>query len=118
MKKPVFVGSCTALVTPFTNDFDSSITADFDKLDMLIEEQIEAGTSALVVCGTTGEASTQSIPKHLETVARAVKQTDGRIPIIAGTGANSTDEALYMSKQNGRNKFTYKKFHLDEEDDE
>jgi 4-hydroxy-tetrahydrodipicolinate synthase len=92
-KTPVFTGSCTALVTPFTEDF-----VDFAKLYELIDEQIEAGTSALVICGTTGEASTQSIPEHLACVERAVVHAKGRIPIIAGTGSNDTAHALMMSQ--------------------
>ncbi|GHU93816.1 4-hydroxy-tetrahydrodipicolinate synthase [Clostridia bacterium] len=92
-KTPVFVGSCTALITPFTSDF-----IDFGKLYELIDEQIEAGTNALVICGTTGEASTQSIPEHLACVERAVVHAAGRVPIIAGTGSNDTAHALMMSQ--------------------
>ncbi len=93
MKKPVFTGSAVALVTPFKDDF-----VDFDKLGQLIEFQIENGTSALVICGTTGEASTQSIPEHLATIEYAVKRTAGRIPVIAGTGSNDTAHAVMMSQ--------------------
>jgi 4-hydroxy-tetrahydrodipicolinate synthase len=93
MKTPVFKGSCVAIVTPFKSDF-----VDFDKLGELVEEQIAAGTSAIVVCGTTGEASTQSIPEHLATVEYCIKQVKGRVPVIAGTGSNDTNHALLMSQ--------------------
>lgn len=93
MKKPVFTGSGVALVTPFTQDF-----VDFDKLGELIEYQIAQGTSALIVCGTTGEASTQTIPEHLATVEYCIKKAAGRVPVIAGTGSNDTAHALMMSQ--------------------
>ena len=93
MKTPVFKGSCVAIVTPFKSDF-----VDFERFGALVEEQIAAGTSAIVVCGTTGEASTQSIPEHLATVEYCVKQVKGRVPVIAGTGSNDTAHALLMSQ--------------------
>jgi 4-hydroxy-tetrahydrodipicolinate synthase len=93
MKTPVFTGSCAAIVTPFKNDF-----VNFEKFGELVEEQIAAGTSAIVVCGTTGEASTQSIPEHLATVEYCIKQVKGRVPVIAGTGSNDTNHALLMSQ--------------------
>lgn len=93
MKSPVFSGSGVAIVTPFTSDF-----VDFDKLGELIDKQISAGTDAIVACGTTGEASTQSIPEHLATVEYCVKKVAGRVPVIAGTGSNDTAHALMMSQ--------------------
>jgi len=93
MKAPVFTGSGVALVTPFTNDF-----VNFDRLGQLIEYHIENGTDALIVCGTTGEASTQTIPEHLATIEYCIKKADGRIKIIAGTGSNDTAHALMMSQ--------------------
>lgn len=93
MKTPIFTGSCTAIVTPFTADF-----VNFERFGELIEQQIAAGTQALVVCGTTGEASTQTIPEHLATVEYAIKKADGRIKIIAGTGSNDTAHAVMMSQ--------------------
>lgn len=93
MKTPVFTGSNVAIVTPFKNDF-----VDFEKFGELVEEQIAGGTSAITVCGTTGEASTQSIPEHLATVEYCVKQVKGRVPVIAGTGSNDTAHALLMSQ--------------------
>lgn len=93
MKTPVFRGSNVAIVTPFKSDF-----VDFEKLGQLVDEQIEAGTAAITVCGTTGEASTQSIPEHLASVEYCVKHAAGRVPIIAGTGSNDTAHALLMSQ--------------------
>lgn len=93
MKNPVFTGSAVAIVTPFKDDF-----VDFEKLGELIEFQIENGTNAIVVCGTTGEASTQSIPEHLATVEYTIKKVNGRVPVIAGTGSNDTVHALMMSQ--------------------
>ena len=93
MKTPVFTGSGVAIITPFTNDF-----VDFVKFGELIEQQIAAGTSAIIVCGTTGEASTQTIPEHLATVEYAIKKADGRVKVIAGTGSNDTAHALMMSQ--------------------
>ncbi|MDR1736557.1 MAG: 4-hydroxy-tetrahydrodipicolinate synthase [Oscillospiraceae bacterium] len=93
MKSPVFTGSATALVTPF-----KASGVNFDKLGELIEYQIENGTSALVINGTTGEASTQSIPEHLAVIEYAVRRVNGRIPVIAGTGSNDTADAITMSR--------------------
>ena len=93
MKTPVFTGSGVALVTPFTEDF-----VDFVKLGDLIERQIAAGTEAIIVCGTTGEASTQTIPEHLATVEFAIKKAAGRVKVIAGTGSNDTAHAAMMSQ--------------------
>ena len=92
MKNPVFTGSGVAIVTPFTDDF-----INFDKLGELIEFQIENGTDAIIICGTTGEASTQSIPEHLAAVEYAIKKVNGRVPVIAGTGSNDTAHAAMMS---------------------
>lgn len=93
MKNPVFTGSAVALVTPFkTNGIH------FDKFGELIDYQIENGTSALVINGTTGEASTQSIPEHLAVIEYAVRRNNGRLPVIAGTGSNDTADAIMMSQ--------------------
>jgi len=93
MKAPVFTGSAVAIVTPFTDDF-----IDFSKLSKLIDFQIENGTDAIVVCGTTGEASTQTIPEHLATIEYCIKHVNGRVPVIAGTGSNDTAHAVMMSQ--------------------
>ena len=93
MRNPVFSGSAVALITPFKKN-----GIDFDKLGELIDYQIENGTDALVINGTTGESSTQSIPEHLAVVEYAVRHTNGRVPVIAGTGSNDTADALHMSQ--------------------
>ncbi len=93
MKQPIFTGVGTAIITPFTSDF-----VNFEKLGELIEQQIAAGVEAIVVCGTTGEAPTQTIPEHLATVEYAIKRAAGRIKIIAGTGSNDTAHAIMMSQ--------------------
>ncbi|MBQ9979931.1 MAG: 4-hydroxy-tetrahydrodipicolinate synthase [Oscillospiraceae bacterium] len=96
MKTPVFTGSAVALVTPFRKDNITMV--DFERLAQLVEYHNDAGTDAIVVCGTTGEASTQKIPEHLECISYCVKQAKGRIKIIGGTGSNDTEHALMMSK--------------------
>lgn len=94
---PPFGGSITALVTPFAGQDADSI--DFDAFDALIERQIAAGTSALVPCGTTGESPTLSPDEHGRIVQRCVRAVKGRVPVLAGTGSNSTREAIALSRQ-------------------
>ena len=65
----------------------------------LIDFHIENGTASIVVCGTTGESATQSLEEHVETVDFCVKHTGGRIPVIAGTGSNDTEAALFLSRE-------------------
>ncbi len=91
----IFKGACTALVTPMNPDF----SVNYEKLEELIEFQIEGGIDALCICGTTGEASTLSHEEHIEVIAHAVKIAKKRVPIIAGAGSNSTDTAIYLSKE-------------------
>ncbi|PCJ97566.1 MAG: 4-hydroxy-tetrahydrodipicolinate synthase [Zetaproteobacteria bacterium] len=88
----MFHGSITALITPFK---DGDI--DWSAFDDLVEWQIEKGTHALVPCGTTGESPTLSHDEHMAIVKRCVDVVKGRIPIIAGTGSNSTREAIYLT---------------------
>ena len=88
----IFTGSATALVTPFKNH-----EVDFPAMEHLIEEQIAEKADALVLCGTTGEASTLSDREQIETVRFAVQTTNGRIPVIAGAGSNDTAHAISMS---------------------
>lgn len=94
MKKCVFTGSGVAIVTPFTDD-----GINFDKLGELIEFQIKEKTDAIIICGTTGEASTMSDDEHVEAIAYAVRKSNGRVPVIAGTGSNDTKYAVWLSKQ-------------------
>ncbi len=93
MKKPVFQGCATALITPFNSD-----TVDMKAFRSLIDVQIENGIQALVICGTTGEASTMSYAERIRTIEAAVHHVNGRIPIIAGTGSNSTENAIALSR--------------------
>lgn len=93
MKKVIFKGCATALVTPFTND-----GINFEELRKLIEFQILEGIDALVICGTTGESSTMSLVEKKSVIDFSVKVANGRVPIIAGTGGNNTADAVAMSK--------------------
>ncbi|MDD2393657.1 MAG: 4-hydroxy-tetrahydrodipicolinate synthase [Eubacteriales bacterium] len=94
MKKIVFTGSAVAIVTPFN---ESGI--DFHKLDELCEFHIDSGTDAIVVCGTTGEASTMPDNEHLSVIDRVVRYCKGRLPVIAGTGSNDTVHAVELSRK-------------------
>lgn len=89
MKNTVFKGVATALITPFDEN-----GINYGQFARLIDWQIESGINALVVCGTTGEASTLSDDEHRDAIAFAVKQAAGRVPIIAGTGSNDTAYAM------------------------
>lgn len=92
MKTPVFTGACVAIVTPFTEN-----GIDFDKLGELIEMQIAGGTDCICICGTTGEASTQTVEEHKECIRYCVEKVAGRCKVIAGTGSNCTRTALDLS---------------------
>ncbi|AOS95622.1 4-hydroxy-tetrahydrodipicolinate synthase [Microbulbifer aggregans] len=90
----MFSGSMVALVTPMFADGG----LDWDSLHNLVEWHIEQGTSAIVAVGTTGESATLDVNEHLEVIRRVVDQVAGRIPVIAGTGANSTTEAIELTE--------------------
>lgn len=94
MKKSIFKGSAVAIITPFT---DKGV--DFDKLAELCEFQIKNHTDAIVVCGTTGEASTMPDHEHLDTIRCVVEAVGKRIPVIAGTGSNDTSHAVELSQK-------------------
>lgn len=94
----VFTGSAVAIVTPFTEDKQVNYPA-FAKL---IEFQIEKGTDAIVVCGTTGEASTLTHEEHLDCIRFCVEKVAGRVPVIAGTGSNCTETAIYLTEEADR----------------
>ncbi len=94
MKKRIFTGCATALVTPFNND----CSVNYPKLRELIEQQIAGGIDALVICGTTGESATLDNDEHCRVLEEAVKVADKRIPIIAGTGSNDTMYATRLSQ--------------------
>ncbi len=89
----MFRGSFVALVTPMKED----ASLDWDALEKFVEWHIEQGSHGLVPVGTTGESATLSMSEHAEVIKRVVKQVDGRVPVIAGTGANSTSEALELT---------------------
>lgn len=91
----IFEGAGVALVTPFKANGD----VNYDKLEEILEEQIAGGTYAIVICGTTGEASTMSPEEHLSVIKYGCEVVKGRIPVVAGTGSNCTREAVYMSQK-------------------
>ncbi len=93
MRKPLFTGCGTALITPFKNG-----EVDFPALDRLVEDQIAHGVSALIAAGTTGEPATMTWEEHLAVIRRVVEKADHRVPVIAGTGSNATSEAVYAAK--------------------
>lgn len=93
MRKPLFTGCGTALITPFKNG-----EVDYEALDRLVEDQIAKGVSALIAVGTTGEPATMTWDEHLAVIRRVVEKADHRVPVIAGTGSNSTSEAVYAAK--------------------
>jgi 4-hydroxy-tetrahydrodipicolinate synthase len=93
MKNPSLTGTLTALVTPFTKQ-----KVDFDDLDKLVEFQIKGGIDGLVPMGTTGESPTLNHEEHMDVVRATVARSNGRVPVIAGTGSNSTREAISSTK--------------------
>ena len=93
MKPCVFTGSAVAIVTPFCGD-----GVDLEAFDRLIERQIQGGTDAIVVCGTTGEAATLSYNERMALIERCVRTVDRRVPVIAGSGTNSTASSIALSK--------------------
>ena len=95
MKKPVFTGAAVAIITPM--HADGSI--DYEEMGRIIDDQIENGTDAIVVCGTTGESPTMTDEEHTACIRYAVKKTAGRVPVIAGTGSNDTKYAVWLSRQ-------------------
>lgn len=93
MKKPVFTGSAVAIVTPFDGNM-----IDYAAFDRLVEWQIARGTDAIVVCGTTGEAATLSYDERMALIERCVGVVNGRVPVIAGSGTNSTASSIALSR--------------------
>lgn len=91
----IFTGAGVALVTPFKED----LSVDYDQLEKFIDFQINNGTDSIVICGTSGEASTMSHDEQIEVVSACVSHVNGRVPVIAGAGANCTDEALNLAKR-------------------
>ena len=93
MKKIIFKGCGTAIITPFTKD-----GVNFEEFKKLIEFQIENGADSIIVCGTTGEASTMTLKEKKETIKFAIDVVNKRIPVIAGTGGNCTASVIEMTK--------------------
>lgn len=91
----IFKGAGVAIITPFHTDG----TVNYEKLGELIDFQIENGTDAIIICGTTGESSTLTHEEHLDCIRFAIKKTNKRVPVIAGTGSNCTETAVYLSKE-------------------
>jgi len=91
----IFTGAGVALITPMHED--GSI--NYDEMERIVDDQIENGTDAIIVCGTTGEASTMSHEEHIETIKACVEMTKKRVPVLAGTGSNCTATAVYLSKE-------------------
>jgi len=94
MKKCIFTGSGVAIVTPFTQT-----GVDYAKLEELLEMHVKEQTDAIVICGTTGEASTMPDDEHIAVIEFTVKTVNGRLPVIAGTGSNDTNHAIHLSKR-------------------
>jgi len=95
MKNTIFTGAAIAIITPM--NADGSI--NYDELGKLIDFQIDNSTDAIVICGTTGEASTMTDEEHLECIRFTVERAAGRVPVIAGTGSNDTAYAVKLSKE-------------------
>lgn len=93
MKQPVFTGSGVALITPFTND-----GVDVPALKRLLDFQLENGTDAIVVCGTTGEAAAMRCEERRRVIEITARHVDGRVPVIAGSGSNNTESAIALSR--------------------
>ena len=91
----VFEGAGVALITPFKDNGE----INYEKLEEILEEQIAGGTDAIVACGTTGEASTMTHEEHLDVIRFACEKVKGRIPVVAGTGSNCTETAVYLSQE-------------------
>ena len=91
----IFTGAGVAIVTPMYENGE----VNYEKLGELLEEQIAAGTDAIIICGTTGEASTLSHEEHLDVIKYAIDKVAKRIPVIAGTGYNCTETAIYLSQE-------------------
>ena len=95
----MFKGSITALVSPFNNG-----NIDIEAFENHIEFQINGGSNGIVPCGTTGESPTLSHDEHQQLIERSVKVSNGRVPVIAGTGSNSTEEAVALTKHAEKSK--------------
>ena len=91
----IFKGAGVAIITPFKENLE----VDYDQLEKVIDYQIDNGTDSIIICGTTGESSTMSHEEHIEVIRACAAHVNGRIPVIAGTGSNCTDEAVHLTKE-------------------
>lgn len=91
----IFKGAGVAIVTPMKPDG----AVNFEKLGEIIEDQIAGGTDSIIICGTTGESSTLTHEEHIETIRYCIEKVAKRIPVIAGTGSNCTETAIYLSQE-------------------
>lgn len=89
----IFKGAGVAIATPFSEDG----SVNYEKFAELIEFQIKNGTDAIIVCGTTGESATLTMEEHSRVISFCIRQTAGRIPVVAGTGSNCTETAIHLS---------------------
>ena len=95
MKEPIFTGAAVAIITPMNEDG----TVNYEEFAKFIDWQLENGTDAVVICGTTGESSTLEVDEHIECIRWCINYVNGRCKVIAGTGSNSTASAIEMSKE-------------------
>ena len=91
----IFTGAASAIITPFKENGD----VNYEKFEEILNDQIAGGIDAIVVCGTTGEAATLSHEEHLDVIKACVKYVNHRVPVIAGTGSNCTETAIYLSTE-------------------
>ena len=91
----IFTGAGVAIVTPFKDNRE----VDFDQLEKLIDFQIDNGTDSIIICGTTGESSAMSHEEHIEVIRACAAHVNKRVPVVAGTGSNCTDEAIYLTQE-------------------
>lgn len=91
----IFTGSGVAIVTPFKKNLE----VDYDQLEKVIDFQIENGTDSIIICGTTGEASTLTHEEHIEVIRACAAHVNKRVPVVAGTGSNCTETAIYLTQE-------------------
>lgn len=91
----IFTGAAVALITPM----HEGGSINYEEMERIVNDQINHGTDAIVICGTTGEASTMTHEEHIETIKACVEMTKKRVPVIAGSGSNCTDTAIFLSRE-------------------
>lgn len=91
----IFTGAGVAIITPFNEDG----SVNYEEFGRIIDDQINGGSDAIIVCGTTGESSTMDHDEHIEVIKYCVEKVAGRVPVIAGSGSNCTREAINISKR-------------------